>query len=897
MTKEQWRTAWELFQSASDLPDAEQREYVERTTTDPVVVERVLLMLDEKEQISGPEVGQQIGRYRILAPLGKGGMGEVFSAQDTDLDRVVALKFLGQKVAGLPSAVGRLIREAKAASALNHPNIVTVYEVIRSDAGLAIVTELVEGVSLREKCNAPQPIEQVAAWGQQLARGLFAAHAAGIVHGDIKPENIMLRPDGVLKIVDFGLARRVLGDEAAGDLTMGTVGYMSPEQIRGEALTEASDIFSMGVVLYELATGIHPFAADSPSQTAKAIAAGARSRAAVRRGAPRQFDRLCGATLEPDPSARPSAASVAARLGEVAAPSPRRIAAWIIAGALAAACGAGFLLWNRPGTEHFAGRIVPFTNYEGSETEPAFSPDGTRVAFSWMRETAIHRDVYVKEVSGGDPVRVTPGDANYYSPAWSPDGRQIAVLRGVRGFAQEVLIVPAQGGEPRIVGRIADTQGFRRTVGWWPDGQTLLVRDATPQGIRLVRLSLSGTPPQPMTLPPRYQQDSVVTPSPDGTRIAFVRSGSQKVSVCLLPADGRPEDGSRDPCIHSVPSISGLAWQPDGRGLIYSDGSGLVRLTLDGGRVKRVTRLLEGTFGGLAADPRNQRLAFTRTLSDMNLWHMDRSTHKAQKFVSSSTEDSEPQFSPDGKKFVFRSQRTGAYELWVADRDGSHLVQITFTGGHLGSAQWSPDGNYIVFDGNRFTMGPHKGAQHTGIYVVSAAGGPLRRLTDDRTSAMVPSWSRDGHWIYYSSSDDGRVDLLKVPAEGGAPVKLSDGPVFEAIESVDQRSFYYTRLYRAEGIWRRLVAGGEGTVLPGTEGARDRHWEYHRDGIYFVDGASTLMLRFFSFATGRVTPVAPFPPHVAIGPRALTVSPDGTTVIYCQEDLTLSDVMLLEKDR
>ena len=200
----------------------------------------------------------------------------------------------------------------------------------------------------------------------------------------------------------------------------------------------------------------------------------------------------------------------------------------------------------------------------------------------------------------------------------------------------------------------------------------------------------------------------------------------------------------------------------------------------------------------------------------------------------------------------------------------------------------------LVFDGNRFTQGPYKDSHNTNIYVVPAAGGEVRRLTDDRSSAIVPSWSRDGRWVYYSTSEGSRPDLWKIPAEGGAPVKVSDGPMFEVIESEDRRFFYYTRLYRADGIWRQPVEGGEPALLPGTEGVRDRHWEYHREGIYFVDGQSTPMLKFFSFAANRAAPLAPFPPRIVIGPRALTVSPDGKTIVYCQEELTLSDIMLLE---
>jgi eukaryotic-like serine/threonine-protein kinase len=598
--------------------------------------------------------------------------------------------------------------------------------------------------------------------------------------------------------------------------------------------------------------------------------------------------------LDPDSGQRPTADVAAARLDAIASPATKPLVKWATIGAAVAASVAGIVLWTLSDPDPISPATSPWTNYQGSETEPAFSPDGTRIAFAWTGEAGIDRDVYVKPVGGtSDPIRITPGDANYFAPAWSPDGRQIAMLRGVRGFSQDVLVVPASGGEPRLVGRIADPQGYSRPVAWWPDGQALLVRD-TQGGIRYVRWFLSGAPPQVMTSPPPGEQDTLATPSPDGSQIAFARVSSGKAAICLLRSDGTPQDGAIDPCIHRTSSVTGLAWQADGRALFVADPSALWRLGLSNRRVTRVRKIANGNYGGLAGDPRHPRFAFTQTYSDMNLWRMDRDGGNARKIASSSAEDSEAQFSPDGQRFVFRSRRSGAYELWVANADGSQVKQITTTGGHLGSAQWSPDGTHIAFDGNRFTVSPFKDSRHTNIYVVSASGGPVRPLTDDRMSAMVPSWSRDGQWIYYSSSGDGRVDLWKVAATGGQPVRISEGPIFEVIESADTRYLYFTRLFKEAGIWRRPINGGSPTLLSGTEGVRDRHWEYHTDGVYFVDGTSTLMLRFYRFDTGEVTPVVAFPPRVAIGPRAVTVSPDGRTVIYCQEDLTLSDIALME---
>ena len=248
--------------------------------------------------------------------------------------------------------------------------------------------------------------------------------------------------------------------------------------------------------------------------------------------------------------------------------------------------------------------------------------------------------------------------------------------------------------------------------------------------------------------------------------IAFARVGSRDTAVCLLRTDGTPQQAGTDPCIHRTSSVASLAWQPDGGALFVADASSLWRLALSSGRVTGVRKIANGDYRGLASDPRHRRFAVTPTYSDMNLWRMDRDGTNVRKIASSSAEDSEAQFSPDGQRIAFRSRRTGAYELWVAHSDGTGLTRATTTGGHLGSVLWSPDGDELVFDGSGFTTGPFSDARHTNIYTVSAAGGPVRRLTDDRVSAMVPSWSRDGRWVYYSTSGDGHVDLWRVASRG-----------------------------------------------------------------------------------------------------------------------------------
>ena len=282
MTSEKWRTAWEIYSDARDLSPAERQSFLDAVQPEPDVLQEVLLLLDEPDEPALEEVGSEhkawlasfaMGRYKLLDYLGKGGVSEVYSAQDQQLGRIVALKFL------LPGTLGarsteRVMCEAKTLSSLNHPNIVTVYEVIESASGLAIVMELVEGRALRSLCGTSLGEDQVIRIGQQIAQALAAAHAHGIVHRDIKPENILVRPDGYVKVVDFGLARQMAADGSTSTfgVTAGTLQYMSPEQVQGSSVSPASDIFSVGLVLYELAAGHHPFTAESSIQSAYSIA-------------------------------------------------------------------------------------------------------------------------------------------------------------------------------------------------------------------------------------------------------------------------------------------------------------------------------------------------------------------------------------------------------------------------------------------------------------------------------------------------------------------------------------------------------------------------------------------------------------------------------------------------
>ena len=374
MTDEQWRAAWILCETAGDLESEAQREYVRGATVDGEVERRVVAVFEELEsEPSYPpapdrRAGDSVGRYTLLERIGQGGMGEVYAAEDAELRRTVALKFLPSAVAPDKAAASQVISEARLASRLNHPNIVTVYELIQTRWGLAMAMELVEGQSLRALRKArPLSARETIQIGRQIASALAAAHQKGIVHRDIKPENIMVRADRYVKVLDFGLAQNIRDRALNGTsmhLPVGTVRYMSPEQKLGGDVTGASDVYSLAVVLEELGKWRHP---------------------------------LLTQMRNASPERRPSTERVASQLERLEKPSHWPLVALSLA---AVAVLGGFLLlnfWNRGHPSHDLPQDLHFqqiTRYETGHdvTVARLSPDGERLAYATVDGGLIVRN-------------------------------------------------------------------------------------------------------------------------------------------------------------------------------------------------------------------------------------------------------------------------------------------------------------------------------------------------------------------------------------------------------------------------------------------------------------------------------------------------------------------------
>ncbi len=836
--------------------------------------------------------GQKHGRYTLVAPLGSGGSGEVYSARDGELGRTVAIKFLREAARLLPAARQRLVREAQSASALNHPNLVTVYEVLDTACGTALVTEWVDGQPLRSACGRPQPLERVAEWGLQIARGLAAAHESGIVHGDIKPENVMIRKDGYLKVLDFGLAQAGLEEHRSRDdfdaIPLGTLGYMSPEHLSGKALIPASDVFSLGVLLFELAAGKHPFRAETAAATTRAIlkmdlhvpeVPGLRGNSTLAR--------LVSEMTAKTPPRRPSAADVARRLERIIqARPPLERRTWLALAGLAAVLIAGAWLGFRQGGPRID-TPTALTELEGSVGQPSFSPDGSKIVFVWTGPPGDNHDIYVRGVAQGEMQRLTEDPREDYSPAWSPDGSRIAFLRrAAEGADSELLVMNANGGAPRFVAHVLDPEGYRG-LAWWPDSQSLVVRDASPRGRALTRIFLPDGRKQTVTTSIETQ-DYNPKISPDGRRLAYLRQSPQTRYLCL-----RELATGADSCVAVLGSTPTIAWLGDSTTLLMGHGQALSSVAIDAnGEIGRPVMRATGVFREIAADAAGRRIVFSRLYLDQNLWRLPTATGKASLFDATPSEESEPDYSPDGETIVFRSNRTGTYQLYLTGKNGGAPRQLTALSGHLGSPRFSPDGKWIVFDGGSMPVSGGRTTAFNNIFLIPSGGGAIRQLTDDTAERIVPAWSRDGKWVYYLEERGSLRDTWKLPVQGGSPVRVSETEMFDLREDGEGQWIYYTRPRAAKGIWRRPVAGGKEMLVPGTAEHRYRCWDLRGGKLYFLRGVADFGFVQLDVQTGVARTVGEAPAGVTHGGRIISASPDGGDVVFTQLDKSVGSLWL-----
>ncbi len=573
---------------------------------------------------------------------------------------------------------------------------------------------------------------------------------------------------------------------------------------------------------------------------------------------------------------------------------PPRRWRWIIPGtALLLLIAAGAWRWGSERGKPPALKVVPLTTYPGAEIAPALSRDGNQLAFAWNGPNQDNFDIYVKLVDGGSLVRLTTDPVADFCPAFSPDGRRIAFRR-----ADRIYVVPALGGVERRIATSMRIHGAEvLNLAWSADGKWLAFEDRdradAPSGIFLVSVDTGER--RRLTTPPAGLDarwgDKRPTFSFDGRNLAFARGGpitSMAIFVLPLTPGGSPAGEPRRLTPDGA-NPAGLGWTPDGRGIVYCGPDGVMRIPADGRGASEA--VLNGVRAyGLSVAPLGSRAAYGISVTDTNIWRIAAlGNAPPTRLIESTLDEFAPEYSPDGARIVFTSNRSGNRELWVCDHDGANPIQLTSFGGPVvGSSRWSPDGRLIAFNAS-------PGGRHA-LYVVPAGGGKPVRLTTGRSNDAGPAWSPDGRWIYFRSDRTGNPQIWRMPAGGGDARQITRNGREEASASPDGAAIYYVQS-KEPGIWRLPPGGGDEVRV--LEQGLLQEWALSATGIYLLR-RNPNRVEFYPFGAGRPARTLEFPAGNRFGSRALrlmAVSPDERWILYSQIDREEADLMLIENFR
>jgi len=868
-------------------------------------------------------VSEQISHYRILEKLGEGGMGVVYKAQDTKLGRFVALKFLAPHLLRDSDARKRFEREARAAAALDHPNICTCHEIDEADGRTFIALAFLDGQTLSSRiAEGPLAVSDVRTIAGQLAKGLEAAHAQGVVHRDMKPDNVMLvyGSQRLVKIMDFGLAQLAGSSQLTVEgSTMGTIAYMSPEQARGDEVDQRSDIWSLGAMLYEMVAGRRPFRGEVDQAIIYSILH--EEPTPFGEDVPQDLARIVAKALAKSPESRyQNLGELLGDLGVVrnaplVGPQLRKRAArrkatpaqfFAFAGMICALTAFGFLVLSKspPGPAAVSEPMdaIQFTSFPGIEMGPSFSPDGNQIAFNWNGENQDNWDIYVKVVGPGRALRLTTNENYDHTPAWSPDDLSIAFIRSRSGVEKvAVHVIPALGGQERKVAEINEPVfGFQtgNCLDWSPDGRWLVVCDAAsplePMGLFLV--SIDSGEMRPLTTATEGAGDLGPAFSPDGRTLVFARfqnSFTSDLYLLELADDLTPRGEPRRRTFLERRSTS-PAFTADGRDIVFASGGasgGLWRVPVQGSDPPQKLPFVGEHGEDVTISRQGNRMAFVEARGNMDIWRVslpveNPETPEAVRLIASTNDDEYPRYSPKGSQIAYQSRGSGTLEIWKSDADGSNSVQLTALDARASSnPRWSPDGERILFASDA--------EGQFDIYVINADGGAPRRLTSDPSPEVFPWWSRDGEWIYYSSRNASGFRQLKMPAAGGEPIDLGTAPGVCWSESADGK-FVYCFGRDPNPILAVPAGGGEPITI--IESTRSGLYDVVEDGIYFAAPStpqSGHWVNFLRFATGAVEPVFRVEKPIAFG---FSASRDGRSILFGQGERP-SNIMLVENFR
>jgi serine/threonine protein kinase/WD40 repeat protein len=759
--------------------------------------------------------GDRLGPYEILAPLGAGGMGEVYRARDARLKRQVAIKILPPLLAADPDRLARLQREAEVLASLNHPHIAAIYGLEEADGVKALVMELVEGPTLAERiARGPIPLDEALPVAKQITEALEAAHEKGIIHRDLKPANIKLRADGMVKVLDFGLAKsfeQTLPDDltraavvqspaaTVAGVIMGTAAYMSPEQARGKAVDKRTDIWAFGCVLFEMLTGQKPFDGETLTDIVAAIVKNEPDWRALAPGTPAAVQSVIVRCLRKDPvqrlrdiaDGRFQIEEVLNDPGASEARSRSRFG-WRTLAVVAAAfvggvamAGAWLLQSQKPTLPNPLENALfsRVTNFEGTERSASISRDGRFVAFRSDQDGPL--DVWLTQIGTGRFLNVTKGIDDEFatdtpSCGFSADGSEIWVSGGP---GRRLRVLPLMGGTPRPF--LSDSAV---AVAWSPDG-TRIVYHLQDAGDSVFVADRTGANARQIFRRRANEHNHFLIWSVDGRWIYFTSGTPETKEMDLWRVS--PDGGSPE---RLTTHNSDVAYPTpiDSRTVVYvshdEDGSGPWLWAIDVERklTRRVSFGVE-KYLSVAATPDGSQLAATVANPSASLWSVpifpDHLAEEAdvKPFRLSTAHSSAPRFGA-GPLFYLSSLGAGDGVWRFHDGQSTEIWK-----GADGSVLSPPD---VSRDGQKVAIILRRNGKLR-LHVLSAEGGELRALADSIDVRGAASWSPDGEWIVVRGNEDGSPGLFKIPADGGKPIRLTTGVALNPVWSPDGNVIAY----------------------------------------------------------------------------------------------------------
>ena len=819
--------------------------------------------------------GTTLGPYEILSPIGSGAMGDVYRARDTRLDRDVAIKVLPPVFARDPDRLGRFEREARAVAAINHPNILAVHDIGSADLtdsgggtvrATYMITELLDGDTLRARlAQGPLAARKSIDVATQVARGLAAAHDRGIIHRDLKPENIVLLRDGHVKILDFGLAKQVVPDRAGSGeqqtmaatdagTVLGTVGYMAPEQVRGEPADSRSDLFALGAVLYELASGQRAFARPTAAETMTAVLRDdPPDLSGTSAGLSPALDRVVRHALEKDPgdrfqSARDFAFALQALSGTGssgggAAPgaTPRRplhgreMAAWTLAGLLAVAAAAG-IWWPHASAPATTAAPVIFAaappRTDAVLDSPSVAPDGQRVAF--IAHGRADDSIVIRQL-GSVELTVLKGTAGARTGSvfWSPDGRSIGFFAGGK------LKVLELGS-----GKIDDIADAPSAFGgaWGPDGTILFSPD---ERAPIFRVNARGGAAAPVTTLDAARHDQAHRwPQflPDGRHFTFMpwNSGTTRRAIQLGSLDGAPPR-----TLFEAPTTALVV----GTFFLYAreEPGNLMAQAFDPGTLELVGRPVPVVtddnvdFSWFTGDPLASASASTLVYTTAKLRPSQLTwfgrTGQALGRLGEPAVYYDPAISPDGTTLVIEKRAAdGATDLWTVDLARSVFSRLTSLPGFESVGTWSGDGRRIAFGADQ--------GQSAKIYVKNANGtGTEEAITDSRSFPI--DWSRDGRYLTYLIDGGAtRLDTWVYDSERKTSTPLLISSFNETLAKFSPDGKWIAYVSDETGsrqVYVRSFPDGGTKVRVSSGGGNQPEWRRNGQELFYLAPDSTLM--------------------------------------------------------